>query len=92
MKVEVTYVGQVRAAAGTSIETVELDDSATVAACATQLADRHGEEFGRLLLDDEGVLRPSILVFLADEQIQDAASTTLADGNVLTFLTPLAGG
>ncbi len=92
MKVEVTYVGQVRAAAGTSSEIVELDAPTTVAACAAQLADRHGEEFGRLLLTDEGTLRSSILVFLTDEQIHDAASTALKDGDVLTFLTPLAGG
>jgi molybdopterin converting factor small subunit len=47
---------------------------------------------GRILVDEGGALRPTLLVFLGDEQVAGDDEGELADGDTLTIMTPVSGG
>ena len=90
MQVTVRYMGQLRHATGTPEETIATPGARTAAEFLRDLADRHGEPARRLLLDAARI-QPTLLLFVGDEQA-DPAATVLRDGDVLTLLTPIAGG
>ncbi len=90
MRIAVRYMAQLRQATGVSAEEVELPDACSVGDLLARLAGRHGEPLRRLLLDRDGATQPTILVFVGDEQAGDRA--VLADGDVVTLLSPIAGG
>jgi len=92
MRVHVRYMAQLKQAAGTASESVELDGPWSALAFVAHLAERHGEPLRQFLLGPEGQLRPSVLVFVGDEQVVAGQSVPLRDGDVLTLLTPIAGG
>lgn len=92
MKVTIHYMAQLKQAAGTASEQLELDGPCKVAELVRRLADRHGDLLRRLLLDPTGLPLPTNLFFLGDSQIQPSESVHLKDGDVLTVLSPIAGG
>lgn len=89
MQIHVEYVAQVRTAAGVSSESLEVAEEATVQALVGAACERH-EQLARVLCDDAGSLHPSILVFRGEEPCQ--ADSPLADGDTITFLSPISGG
>ena len=91
MRVAVRYMAQLRQAAGAASEQVELDRPCSVGELLTRMADRHGGRFRDLLLDAGGGVRPAVLLFVGDEQVGPERAA-LRDGDVLTVLTPMAGG
>lgn len=91
MNVAVRYMAQLRQAAGAAAERVELDRPCTAAELLKRLAERHGRPFRDLVLDAAGDPHPAVLLFVGDEQVR-AETTALRDGDVLTVLTPMAGG
>jgi molybdopterin converting factor small subunit len=84
-------MAQLRSAAGAASEPLELGGAQTVGDLLKGLADRHRSSFRDLLLDPDGGVRPSLLLFVGDEQV-GLDRTGLRDGDVLTVLTPMAGG
>ena len=92
MRIAITYMAQMKAAAGTSSETVELGDGSTLGDLTAHLAAAHGHEFSRLLLTGEGVPRDTILIFAGDEHIEWDPARPLRDGEEVTILSPIAGG
>ncbi len=92
MRIQIEYVAQMRSMAGIDAETVELADGGTAQDVIRGIAQRHGGRLATLLLDENGDLRPSALVFTGDEQIQWDTPQTLVDGAKVTVLAPLAGG
>ena len=91
MRVSVRYMAQLRQAAGVAVEQVELDRPSTVGELLTRVAQRHSAPFQDLLLDAEGVTHCGVLLFIGDQQV-DEDNVTLCDGDVVTVLTPMAGG
>ena len=51
---------------------------------------REAEALVNVLYDDGGKLHPSILVFRGEEVC--GADVVLADGETITFLSPISGG
>jgi molybdopterin converting factor small subunit len=90
MQVTVKYLAQVRHAAGVPAETLCLDRPCTLQQLLMQLAERHGEPFRRLL--DATGRSPSLLFFVGDEQVRWDACVELRDGDLVTVLSPIAGG
>lgn len=91
MKVAVCYMARLRQVAGAASERVELDRPCTVAELLQRMAAAHGAPFRDLVLDAAGGVHPALLLFVGDEQVP-AQTTSLRDGDVLTVLTPMAGG
>ena len=92
MQITVEYSAQLKRAAGTGREIVELDSSASLDDLIRCVADRHGESFRQMLVDGAGGLHPSILAFVNDEQCRDAAARELQSGDTVAFLPPISGG
>jgi molybdopterin converting factor small subunit len=92
MKVTVKYMAQLKQAAGVSDEVVDLEQACTVPQLIQHLVARHAEPFRRILLDSDGGVHHSILLFIGDEQVRGDSPRLLQDGDLVTFLAPMAGG
>ena len=88
MSVTVRYAGQAREAAGVSSEEA---GSTSIAALVRELAARHAA-LKPLFLRADGAPHPSLLVVVGDEQARVDDPRLLRDGDVVTILTPIAGG
>jgi molybdopterin converting factor small subunit len=86
VNVTVRYAGQARDVAGLASETAE---AATLAELLRGLAERR-PSLKPLLLRDDGSPRPSLVLAIGDAQARPDAS--LKEGDVVTILTPIAGG
>lgn len=89
MNVVIRYLAQLRPAAGTTGELVQLPAGQTVAGLLADLARRR-PPLRDLLLDQAGMPRRSLLVFVGDRQV--AAGQVLTEGDEVTLMTPIAGG
>lgn len=92
MRVVVHYMAQVKQAAGRTIEEIELEHPCTVRELIARLAGNDREPLRRLLLDKQGDVQPTLLVFVGDEQVSAGQTAVLRDGDVVTVLSPMAGG
>jgi molybdopterin converting factor small subunit len=91
MRVEVRYVAQLRHAAGRAAEEVEVDSPCSAGELVARLAQAR-EALRGLLLDEGGRLQPALLLFVGDEQVDAGDGRPLRDGDMVTILTPMAGG
>jgi len=85
-------MAQVKHAAGRAVEQIELDRSCTVQELVIQLAEGGAEPLRRLLLGDRGALQTALLLFVGDKQVSAGQTMPLHDGDVVTVLSPMAGG
>lgn len=92
MRIAVRYLAQLRQAAGSAEEQIDLQSPCALQHMIRQLAGRHGEAFRRLLLGPADTLQPSILLFVGEEQVRWDTPVELKDGDVVTVLSPMAGG
>jgi molybdopterin converting factor small subunit len=92
MRIAVKYMAQLKQATRLSVEAIEIESPCAPAALAQRLAERHGEPVRRLLLDGQGRLHPAILLFVGDEQVRPQEPHPFREDDVLTILTPMAGG
>ncbi|MBX9681177.1 MAG: MoaD/ThiS family protein [Gemmataceae bacterium] len=90
MQVVVEYLAQIKRAAGTPREMVELPSASTLGQLLAMLGDRHDAAFRDMLLDSQGKPRRMLLFFVAEQSVD--ASHTLKDGDVVSILAPMAGG
>jgi molybdopterin converting factor small subunit len=90
MKINVLYLGQLRHAAGTSLVRVEIAAPCTVEGLILHLVRAGSDALRRLLVDEQGAVQPALLLFVEDDQVDRARP--LRDGDVVTVLSPMAGG
>ena len=92
MQITVEYAAQVKRAAGVAGESIDVDSDCSVQDLLQQIAKRYGDPLAGLLLGDTGALRPSILLFVDDEQVRWETPRLLRDNAVVTILSPISGG
>lgn len=93
MTIQLNYRGQLAIAANTHSEEIEPSPETTIADLVRAAAARHGEEFARLVLAPDGLLRSTLLIALDGDQIQNPDEVVLSESaRELTFLPPIAGG
>ena len=93
MQITIQYESQVRRAAGISSETIEVpDDYCSVRACISTVAAAHEKKLKPILVNTDGEVQPTLLVFLNDIQIVRGSESMLSDGDTLTLMTPISGG
>jgi molybdopterin converting factor small subunit len=92
MRVTVKYLAQAKQAAGCGSEALELDGPCALPELVRRLAERHGEPLRRLLLGPAGAPHESLLLFVGDEQVRGQTPHPLRGGEVITVLSPMAGG
>lgn len=92
MKVTVKYLAQAKRAAGCAAETLELPGGCLLCELVQRLGERHGEPLQKLLLGPGGRPHEALLLFVGEEQVRADTERELRDGDVVTILTPMAGG
>lgn len=93
MSMEVIYTGQLASIAGVSEEEVEVSSGAKLGDVVKAAVERRGREFGALLCDESGALRPTILVAIDGTQATGDREALSLDGvREVMFMAPVAGG
>ena len=92
IRISVRYMAQLKQAAGIASEEIELPAPAPARDILLLLGDRHGAPLRNLLLGADAVPQPTLLVFVGDQQVDLSDASSLKDGEVVTLLTPIAGG
>lgn len=92
MTIHVVYVAQLKSVRGVEQETLEMDGTPSVREVLDHLAGCNGPELRDMLLTGEGRVRPSLLLFAGDRQVDPESPEPLTDGQTLTLLSPMAGG
>ncbi|MCA9151536.1 MAG: MoaD/ThiS family protein [Planctomycetales bacterium] len=91
MNITVHYTTQLRAALGTSEQSLELDAGTTVRQLIQTLAQLHPDAFNRLVLGANGAVLPNLIVCVDDRQIQEL-DVPLESGQSVTLLSAISGG
>lgn len=93
MKITVVYEAQLREVAGQSEAVIDAEGIGSLTALLQHVAGQH-ELLRPRLLDEQGGLLPSLLVFLNDQPVAHATADTqtLADGDTVLLLPPISGG
>jgi len=92
MQIRVEYAAQLKRAAGMARETVDVPESARLDDLVQRITEQHDAALRNILLDDQGRVHPSILVFIGERQIRRDENCELNDGDVVSFLSPISGG
>lgn len=92
MRITLSYFAQVRRAAGVETETLDVPDGADLAAVIAEVAGLHGDDLKALVLDEDGAVRPSILLLVNGAPVSRGTSPTLGDGSAVSIFSAVAGG
>jgi molybdopterin converting factor small subunit len=92
VKVTIRYLAQIRHAAGTSCEPLDVARGDSARQLVAAVARRRGDRFAEALLGADGTLRTSVLLFVGDRQIASGEDVALKDGDEITLLSPIGGG
>ena len=92
MLINIRFDTQVRKLAGCNRMSVNVDDSASLEQIIRQVADQGTAQLRDNLLDSQGSIRSSILVFLDDDLVDKDKRLKLHEGSELTFSTLISGG
>lgn len=92
MKIIVEYTAQVKKAAGLSREDFQVIEGCTLQELVKQVTEKHDATLKSILFPDSEELHPSILLFVADQQVLWSESLTLQPDQVVTILSPISGG
>lgn len=92
MQITIQYEAQARRAAGIGSETIDVSESSSVGDCIRAVADARGEKLKPMLVNSDGKIQATLLVFLNDNQTIWDADRPLSAGDVLTLMTPMSGG
>ena len=92
MKVHVRFDSQIKRLATCQGVSLDVEDAATVEQIVQRVAFQGTEPLRAALLDDQQVLRSSILVFLDDELVTKEQPGVLREGAELTLTTLISGG
>lgn len=92
MRITVRYSAQVKAAAKTAAQVVEVPDQAKVADAVRQAASEGSDELKNLLLSQDGALRTSLLLFVGDDRVAQPDQHALQDGDTIVIMSPISGG
>lgn len=92
MQVTVSYMSQLKNVAGVPRETFTIDGEINIKDLVlNKICTRHGN-FARAVLEPDGSLRPILVVFVGDMQVDMQAPCRLSDGDEITLMFPIAGG
>ena len=92
MRITIHFMGQLRQFAGTGSEDREVAEGASLAEVLRATAADHERGFRSVLLDDDGALRPSVLILHGESTVDREAPPRLKDGDEITLMPPIAGG
>ena len=91
MRVKVHFYGQIRQKAGVEHTDIDLAEGTVLRLAFSALAARHGEAFGRMVLEPSGRVHPN-LICLVNDVPATGDEHVLKDGDGVALFSPVAGG
>ena len=92
MKMTLRYTSQLATAAGTSEEILEVADGLELVELLRNLSQRHGPEFSKFVVNDDGNPVPTLVVAVNDTQVDLRDDLSLKDESEVILITPMSGG
>ena len=92
MKVTLNYFGQLRHIADKEAEDRDCPVGSSIADVVKEAADEYGEDFGIIVFDETGQLRPSLMVLVNEVPANKDALPGLQENDRITLLAAIAGG
>ena len=92
MKVTINYFGQLRQKAGVESESLECSEEAALVEVVAERAEHFGADFKKIVLDEDGQIRRSIIALLNGGSVDKESAVSLKDGDEITLIPPIAGG
>jgi molybdopterin converting factor small subunit len=92
MKITFRYTSQLSTAAGTSEETLEFPEETSLIGLLGQVCMKHGPEFSKFVLNQEGAPVKTLVVALDGTQVDLAMDPCVESGSEVYLITPMSGG
>ena len=92
MQINVSYLSQLKKAAGVAGETITVDKPCTVQELLTDSVCPRRVQLCQTIRNGDGSFREILLVFVGDRQVDLATPCELGDGDDITVMFPIAGG
>ena len=92
MQVNVSYLSQLKKAAGVAQETITIDNPCTVQELLSDTVCPRRVQLCETIRNGDGSFREILLVFVGDRQVDLATPFELGDGDEVTVMFPIAGG
>jgi molybdopterin converting factor small subunit len=92
MKITFRYTSQLSTAAGTSEETLEFPDGMSLVDLLAKVCMKHGSEFSKFVLNEEGSLVRTLVVALDGDQVDLSKDPCVESGSEVYLITPMSGG
>ncbi len=92
MRITVRYSAQVKAAAKTASQVIEVPEPATVEVVIRQAAAEGSESLSQMLIANNGTLQPTLLLFVGEDCVSDPNQHELIEGDTVVIMSPISGG
>lgn len=92
MQIDISYMSQLRRAAGVSRETLEVAEPSTVQDFLANIVCARHPNLKKAIMGDNGEFHPVLMIFVGDQQIQPATPHPLSNSNEVTLMFPISGG
>ena len=92
MTIHIEFLAQLGQLAGGKHRTVGFDGECTAQDVVRRVIADDSEEFRALVLDENGDLRRSLLMFVHEEQVDWKTPVSLCAGDTIVISPPIAGG
>lgn len=92
MKIKISFLSQLKRAAGTANITVNADAGKTIQDILLNQVCPKLEGLSRTIVDEHGDLHKVLLIFIEDEQVDIKKPYIIKEPISLTLMFPIAGG
>ena len=92
MKIKAEYTAQLKVITGVSMEHYDISANSGLLQLIKVISDKHGEKFRDFVLTGDGLIMPSIMISINNEQVYAEDSIYLKENDTVSFLSPMAGG
>ncbi len=92
MKVKVKYTAQLKKAIGSAEEIVETENNVLLRDLLTALFFQKKKEFQDIVFDSEGQFLGTVLLIINGQQVNFNHAEPLKENDVVTIMSPIAGG
>ena len=92
MKVTFRYTSQLASAAGSSVEVVEAESGSALIVLLRDLAEKHGPDFAKFVVDKDGNGVPTLVVAVNGSQVSFEELVSLDKDSEVMLITPMSGG
>ncbi|MBG30029.1 MAG: hypothetical protein CMI31_08515 [Opitutae bacterium] len=92
MKVTFRYTSQLATAAGSSEEVVETESGSALLGLLRDLADKHGPDFAKFVVDVDGNVVSTLVMAVNGTQVSVEELISLDSDSEVMLITPMSGG